>query len=78
MTEKMPNPLNNKGVQKVINDKVSTLMCRRVSIPFCEIDKYIESAINDAARWGVALGFNMGWHARELTDGTQSIRRQSK
>ena len=80
MIETIPNHLNNKNVQKEINDRVSIFMCMRANMSFCEIDKYIQSAINDVARWGVALGFNMGWHARDLQenynkhDGTQPSR----
>ena len=66
MIESIPNPLNDKGVQNDINDLVSVLMERRENIKFCELDKYIKKAINDAARWGIATGFNMGWRVREV------------
>lgn len=68
MTETIPNPLTDKGVQKDIQDKVAELMNRSVktSISPVNVSQYIEHLVKRAAEWGMSEGFRMGWRIYEV------------
>lgn len=67
MTETIPNPLADKGVQADIEKKVSEIMAQPVRIGGLEIA--VRIAVKKAAEWGMSEGFRMGWRVCEVTKG---------
>ena len=63
MIETVPNPLQDKGVQQEIEERVAILM--NLAIGGQSIEQAIKWTVKEAARWGIQKGFNMGWRLAE-------------
>lgn len=67
MIETIPNPLQDKGVQRDIDEKVAELMaCKCSNSSLAEL---AEKRVRQAAEWGMSEGFRMGWRVHEVTGG---------
>lgn len=65
--ETIPNPLQDKGVQRDINEKVQEIMqYKGMSRNVTDLMKDLVTA---AANWGMQTGFRMGWKVYEVTEG---------
>ncbi len=67
MIETIPNPLQDKGVLRDIDEKVGELMgLRSCGATLAEL---AEKRVRQAAEWGISQGFRMGWRVYEVTGG---------
>lgn len=67
MIDTIPNPLNDKGVQRDIEDKVQELLTWQGN--HHNITEQIKLLITQAANWGMSEGFRLGWRVYENTKG---------
>lgn len=63
MIETIPNPLEDKGILKDIEDKVTELMERQKGC--FKIADYMKHLVTQAAQWGICYGFRLGWRVHE-------------
>ena len=69
MIETIPNPLNDKGVQRDIREKVEQIMNYQGGSRNAE--EFVKHLVTMAAEWGMSTGFHMGWRVYEVTKGGQ-------
>lgn len=69
MIETMPNPLNDKGVQRDIREKVEEIL--KYEGREKNINNLVKYLVTRAAEWGVYLGFRLEWRVYEVTKGGQ-------
>ena len=67
MIETIPNPLQDKGVQRDIREKVEEILKSRGNEK--NINDLIKDLVTRAAEWGMSTGFHMGWKVYEVTEG---------
>ena len=67
MIETIPNPLNDKEVQRDIDDKVREILAYKGRNR--NITQLVEELVTAAARWGYLTGFRTGWKVYEVTEG---------
>lgn len=67
MIETIPNPLNDKGVQTDITEKVEEILnIKGKERNFADL---VKNLVTRAAEWGISTGFRMGWKVYEVTEG---------
>ena len=67
MIETIPNPLQDKGVQRDIREKVEEILKSRGNEK--NINDLVKHLVTRAAEWGISTGFRMGWKVYEVTEG---------
>ena len=67
MIEQIPNPLNDKGVQTDIREKVEEILNTKGKER--NINDLVKDLVTRAAEWGMSTGFRMGWKVYEVTEG---------
>lgn len=67
MIETIPNPLDDKGIQKEIEEKVSAMMEYKKGC--FNISDFTRNLLMLAAKWGISYGFRLGWRVYENTHG---------
>lgn len=67
MIETIPNPLNDKGVQTDIREKVEEILNTKGKER--NINDLVKDLVTRAAEWGMRTGFRMGWKVYEVTEG---------
>lgn len=67
MIEIIPNPLEDKGIQKEIEDKVAEIMEYKKG--YFKIADFMRHLVMHAAKWGISYGFRLGWRVYENTHG---------
>ena len=67
MIEQIPNPLNDKGVQTDIREKVEEILNTKGKER--NINDLVKDLVTRAAEWGMSTGFHMGWKVYEVTEG---------
>ena len=67
MIEQIPNPLNDKGVQTDITEKVEEIL--KYQGKERNINDLVKDLVTRAAEWGMSTGFRMGWKVYEVTEG---------
>lgn len=65
--ETIPNPLQDSGVKKDIEEKVQELM--KYQGGHRNVKDFIEDLVKQACEWGYSTGFRMGWRVYEHTGG---------
>ena len=63
MIETIPNPLDDKGILKEIDDRVAEIMETKGSC--FKIADFMPHLVKQAARWGISYGFRLGWRIHE-------------
>lgn len=67
MIETIPNPLNDKGVQRDIAERVDEML--KWQGGHRNINDMIKELVTEAAKCGMSTGFRMGWMVYQNSKG---------